>query len=188
MLHVFVSFTYFCLWTSCLRRASQRAAGCEPDQEEKQEWRRPPLQTAGIFLVKPRNTDIKLNADVYIYQKPYRYRNKTSINTPTLAWGVCRTYVANEVNQQVHVDLIRVHVLQHLPSPAAEVVQFWTKVPAGGVPHYHLLEQTQDGFTHTVMFSMRLYFLSNGQKTISKSSQIYKIEDALKSRRSQSAS
>lgn len=72
---------------------------------------------------------------------------------------MCCTYVVNEVNQQVHVDLIRVHVLQDLPSPAAEVVQFWTKVPAGGgVPHYHLLEQTQDGYTHTVMFSIGLFF------------------------------
>ena len=59
---------------------------------------------------------------------------------------MCRTQVVHEVHEQVHVDLIRVHKLQHLPSPAAEVVEVGAQVPArGGVPHYDLLEQ---GGTH----------------------------------------
>lgn len=60
-------------------------------------------------------------------------------------WGAgsC-TQVVKEVQEQVHVDLVRVHVLQHLPSSAAEVVQIWTQIPAGGgVPRYKLLKQTE---------------------------------------------
>lgn len=54
------------------------------------------------------------------------------------------TKVVHEVNQQVHVDLIGVHILQHLPSPAAEVVQIRTQVPAWRrVPHYHFLKETE---------------------------------------------
>lgn len=117
-------------------------------------WARPgrktrmaPSTTANCGDFSCKNPEIR----IFNSTQAYQHQNKTSINTPTLAWGVCCTYVVDEVNQQVHVDLIRVHVLQHLPSPAAEVVQFWTKVPAGGgVPHNHLLEQTQDSYTHTL--------------------------------------
>lgn len=38
------------------------------------------------------------------------------------AWALWLTNVDDELNKQVHVDLVRVHVLQHLPGPAAEVV------------------------------------------------------------------
>lgn len=55
-----------------------------------------------------------------------------------------RTDVANELDQQVHVDLIRVHELQHLPGSAAEVIQIRTEVPSGTrVFQDHLLDQTQ---------------------------------------------
>lgn len=58
--------------------------------------------------------------------------------------GGGRTDVTNELDQQVHVDLIRVHELQHLPGSAAEVIQIRTEVPSGTrVFQDHLLDQTQ---------------------------------------------
>lgn len=60
-------------------------------------------------------------------------------------WGC--TYVSDELDQQVHVDLIRVHELQHLPSSVAEVIKIRTEFPARpGVSYDQLLEQTHVGY------------------------------------------
>lgn len=54
-----VAVTCFCPWTSCLRTAGRKAAGCEPDLGGTREGLHPNLQTEGICLDRRKNKHIQ---------------------------------------------------------------------------------------------------------------------------------